>query len=57
MRAAAEAMVELFLVVHVEGRRFFGVERAAAFKFTSGAGELNAPPDSIGQRDSVSQFI
>ena len=57
MRAAAEAMVEMLVVVDREARRLFVVEGAAGLPLTPGANQLDARPDDRGQRRPGAQFI
>jgi hypothetical protein len=57
MRRAAETVVEALVVVDVEARRLFAVERATALEFAARLGELDGLPDQRGQQGSRAEFV
>ncbi len=57
MRFAAEAVVEALLVIDVEARCLFVVERAAGLEFAPGLGQPQGATDHRGQRGPHAQFV
>ena len=57
MRAAAEAVIELFLIIDVEAGRLLVVERAASLPFPPRLGELGRAQDHGRQRDPRAQLV
>jgi hypothetical protein len=55
MLAAAEAVENVF--VNLEGRHFFAVERAAAFRVSSGAVQRDLPADQRGEPGACAQLL
>lgn len=52
VRAAAEAMIKLLVVIHVKGRGFFIVKRAARLEFASRARQAHALAHNIRDIDT-----
>jgi hypothetical protein len=57
MRATAEAMIELLVVVDGEGWAFLAVERAAGLELAPGADHPHLAADDLGQGEARAQFI
>ena len=57
MRATAETMVELLVVIDCERRRLLPVKRTARLEFSPGTNHLDPPPDHIGQGQAATQLI
>src|SRR5690606_41232834 len=57
VRLAAEAVIEAFLVVHVERGRLLAMERAASLPFAAGLLQLGRAPDHAGERDACAQLV
>ena len=57
MRAAAEAVVELLLVIHIETRGLLVVERAAPLPLAACARQLDRALDKRRQRDPRTQLV
>ena len=57
MRAAAEAMVEMLVVVDREAGRLLVMERAAGLIFAAGADQLDRRGDDRGERGAAAQFV